>query len=49
MQEKQNEGTTTKSVVNETGFGAPPTISLPKGKGAIRGMGEKFAAVLEET
>src|SRR5258708_18252515 len=23
---------------------APPTISLPKGGGAIRGMGEKFAA-----
>ena len=26
-----------------TGF-SPPTISLPKGGGAIRGMGEKFAA-----
>ena len=23
---------------------APPTISLPKGGGAIRGIGEKFAA-----
>src|SRR5262245_52689315 len=23
---------------------APPTLSLPKGGGAIRGMGEKFAA-----
>src|SRR6476620_5325858 len=23
---------------------APPTISLPKGGGAIRGLGEKFAA-----
>ena len=23
---------------------APPSISLPKGGGAIRGMGEKFAA-----
>jgi RHS repeat-associated protein len=25
-------------------FAAPPTISLPKGGGAIKGMGEKFAA-----
>ncbi|MGH9931348.1 MAG: SpvB/TcaC N-terminal domain-containing protein, partial [Pyrinomonadaceae bacterium] len=27
-----------------TGLAAPPSISLPKGGGAIRGMGEKFAA-----
>lgn len=26
------------------GFSAPPAINLPKGGGAIRGMGEKFAA-----
>jgi len=25
-------------------FSAPPTVSLPKGGGAIKGMGEKFAA-----
>ncbi len=25
-------------------FAAPPTVSLPKGGGAIKGMGEKFAA-----
>jgi len=28
----------------ETGQSRPPVISLPKGGGAIRGMGEKFAA-----
>lgn len=25
-------------------FASPPTVSLPKGGGAIKGMGEKFAA-----
>ena len=44
MQEKQDDSTSTKLVLNETGFGTVPSISLPKGGGAIRGMGEKFAA-----
>jgi hypothetical protein len=29
---------------NSEFFAAPPTVSLPKGGGAIKGMGEKFAA-----
>ncbi len=34
-----------KSVGGEKGFATPaPTITLPKGGGAIRGVGEKFAA-----
>jgi len=28
----------------KTEFAAPPTLSLPKGGGAIQGIGEKFAA-----
>src|SRR5688572_29171177 len=36
---------TGKSAAGDGGFATvPPTISLPKGGGAIRGMGEKFAA-----
>src|ERR1700730_4215628 len=33
-----------KDLVAPASAAAPPTISLPKGGGAIRGMGEKFAA-----
>jgi RHS repeat-associated protein len=29
---------------NAPGFAAPPAVALPKGGGAIRGIGEKFAA-----
>lgn len=29
---------------NQSYFTSPPTVSLPKGGGAIKGMGEKFAA-----
>jgi len=32
------------SVADQNSASAPPAISLPKGGGAIRGMGEKFAA-----
>ena len=32
------------SAADESSASAPPAISLPKGGGAIRGMGEKFAA-----
>jgi hypothetical protein len=32
------------SAAGNTGLVAAPTISLPKGGGAIRGIGEKFAA-----
>ena len=40
----QKEGKSTESATNKTGMLLPPTISLPKGGGAIRGIGEKFAA-----
>lgn len=33
-----------KAVAAEQGAAVPPTISLPKGGGAIRGIGEKFSA-----
>src|SRR5438034_11485904 len=33
-----------KAEASDKQTSAPPTISLPKGGGAIRGMGEKFAA-----
>jgi RHS repeat-associated protein len=35
---------TTSSKENNSYFAPPPAISLPKGGGAIKGMGEKFAA-----
>lgn len=45
---KKQEGDTargaTKQTAVEQGGMSPPTISLPKGGGAIRGIGEKFAA-----
>src|SRR5438477_2112119 len=43
MLDSQKEKATSNQVVTEKG-NSPPTISLPKGGGAIRGMGEKFAA-----
>src|SRR6266850_7764156 len=46
--EKARDSNKTELGQTETSSGpsltAPPTISLPKGGGAIRGMGEKFAA-----
>lgn len=33
-----------ESVADQSLAPAPPVISLPKGGGAIRGMGERFAA-----
>ncbi len=49
MQNRQGrDGDTTTNAGNESGnsqgFVQAPTISLPKGGGAIRGIGEKFAA-----
>jgi len=45
---KKQEGDTargaTKQTAVEQGVASPPAISLPKGGGAIRGIGEKFAA-----
>jgi hypothetical protein len=37
------EGKSTGTTKAKTAF-SPPTISLPKGSGAIRGIGEKFVA-----
>lgn len=46
--EKADDGNKKETGQTETSKGpsltGPPTISLPKGGGAIRGMGEKFAA-----
>jgi len=39
--DSQNAGA---SQQDQTSFAQPPSISLPKGGGAIRGIGEKFAA-----
>src|SRR6266699_1681183 len=47
---REKAGDSNKKEAGQTGTSsgpsltAPPTISLPKGGGAIRGMGEKFAA-----
>ena len=35
---------TSETQQTRTAVSSPPSISLPKGGGAIRGMGEKFAA-----
>src|SRR5262245_45170272 len=42
----QQTTNTNKDVQSDTGNGlaSPPTLALPKGGGAIRGIGEKFAA-----
>ena len=40
----QQKSTETKSESADGPIRSPPVISLPKGGGAIRGMGEKFAA-----
>jgi hypothetical protein len=39
----QSEGATSQSS-DDAAFVRAPQLSLPKGGGAIRGMGEKFAA-----
>lgn len=44
MLNNQAKGTNNKSEAAEKSSAAAPTISLPKGGGAIRGIGEKFAA-----
>src|SRR5258708_3094046 len=44
MPDSQREGDSNMSVPEQKGQVAAPSISLPKGGGAIRGMGEKFAA-----
>src|SRR5829696_2570972 len=33
-----------KGAATDKGIAAPPSVALPKGGGAIRGIGEKFAA-----
>jgi RHS repeat-associated protein len=38
------QGNSTDSEPEKSFFSPPPSISLPKGGGAIKGMGEKFAA-----
>ncbi len=44
MAETKEKGPSTKEASEKSFQVAAPTISLPKGGGAIRGMGEKFAA-----
>ena len=44
MLNRQNKEADTKQSGGDRGQASVPTISLPKGGGAIRGMGEKFAA-----
>jgi hypothetical protein len=41
---KSNNQANENSDSDRSYFSAPPTVSLPKGGGAIEGMGEKFAA-----
>ena len=41
--EQRREGND-KGTATRDGLPSPPAVSLPKGGGAIRGMGEKFAA-----
>jgi RHS repeat-associated protein len=43
-QSAAESSTTTGDKENNSYFAPPPAISLPKGGGAIKGMGEKFAA-----
>jgi RHS repeat-associated protein len=40
----QDETSRGSNAAEKPALGSPPAISLPKGGGAIRGMGEKFAA-----
>ncbi len=44
MAEEQRRNGDQKQTTAEASPVSPPTLSLPKGGGAIRGMGEKFAA-----
>ena len=45
IQEAGNEAPAKGAVTNQSGSASPvPSISIPKGGGAIRGIGEKFAA-----
>jgi RHS repeat-associated protein len=44
MLTSQSKDSDTKQAANEQHSTSAPTISLPKGGGAIRGIGEKFAA-----
>ena len=50
LDDREKAGNSNKKEAGQTdtssgpSLAAPPTISLPKGGGAIRGMGEKFAA-----
>jgi RHS repeat-associated protein len=46
MESKDVDGKETRASVQEKNAFTAPAISLPKGGGAIRGMGEKFAANL---
>ncbi|NJP10190.1 MAG: hypothetical protein HC866_12505 [Leptolyngbyaceae cyanobacterium RU_5_1] len=41
---RTQEGDKQESEADKSYFAAPPAVSLPKGGGAIKGMGEKFAA-----
>ena len=43
-QDLRRNGTADRATNSTPGLMAPPPISLPKGGGAIQGMGEKFAA-----
>ena len=45
MQERQSQGSDKQEAAQQDNFRvASPNITLPKGGGAMRGMGEKFAA-----
>src|SRR5437016_1174610 len=44
MRNAQSQASDTQETSNEQRSTGAPTITLPKGGGAIRGMGEKFAA-----
>src|SRR2546422_5324039 len=44
LKAQETQGDATKDTATQTPQMLAPTISLPKGGGAIRGIGEKFAA-----
>ena len=44
LQGSQTNGASQTAEQNQNFFASAPTVSLPKGGGAIKGMGEKFGA-----
>src|SRR4051812_37855600 len=44
VEQKTKDRGKQEAEADKSSFSPPPAVSLPKGGGAIRGMGEKFAA-----